>query len=354
MAALIIFTCLFISLMGPVRTQEEGCRYNLAIGYCPCTNETKLTQEVQLVIIEGSDGCDCTFQLCHTCSKPTITNIYDRECTWKCVNTTCVWNKEQSTSISTTSSTVKDQKQTTHRQRTKTTEIIKTQTTVKDIQTKDNRNSAKTSKTTTTVKDITWRKFTTKSKTTVTDQDITVEGITQEMTPTIAPNKTFYTGTSGFTGLWIWAGVFTLFTSLAFLKLYLHLRKQQPQYLPLNRSDNTETTYAPSYLNTTPSRPVIPQQILTPPSTSTPLKPSSRSSPSFHSIVSYREPSPVSTTSSIPLVPIMFFRDPSPEPSAPPLEDLESLSSESTPTSPIAARTRNMIKRKAMLSDSSL
>ncbi|CAC5381132.1 unnamed protein product [Mytilus coruscus] len=298
MAAAIIFACIILSIIGHASTQEEGCRYNLVIGYCPCTNNTQITQDVQLVIVEGSDGCDCTFKLCHMCSQPSITNIYDRECTWNCVNTTCVWNKEQTTLL-TTSSTVKDIKQT-----------------------KDSNNPVKTSETTTTV----------------TDHDITVEGTIQEMTPTI--------------GLWIWAGVFTLFTALAFLKLYIHLRKQQPQYLPLNRNDTTETTYAPSYLSTTPSRPVIPQQILTPPSISTPLKPSSRSSPSFHSILSYREPSPVSTTSSIPLVPLMFFRDPSPEPSAPPMEDLES-SSESTPSSPIASRTRNMIKRKSMMSDTS-
>lgn len=127
--------------------------------------------------------------------------------------------------------------------------------------------------------------------------------------------------------MWICIAIFTISTTVVMIKLILQLRTQKQQYLPLhhNRTLDTSTTS---------------QQISDAPISFLSL-PSSQPSPSIMPPF----PLPSSTPEKID-TPLPFFRDESPEPSAPPAElEMEPLSS----PSPVANRTRSQSKKKKIV-----
>ncbi|XP_071143936.1 uncharacterized protein [Mytilus edulis] len=278
-----------------ITTINGQCQYDTASAVCFCNKEVYV-REVRIVEVM-SESCDCIIHLVDFNEPPTVTNMFDRECSWTCTNETCVPDNILEV-------TRKEKTPPKPRNVTTTTDHTEAWPTTRDSTTSD----LKEAWPTTTVR------VTTDNKEPHSEQKKDLGHYLQKMDVFM-------------TVFWTVSGLFVAYVSLVVGKMLYRMRHQKLPYLPINRSqqDSTLTTQIPT-LDITPSFEL--PTIIPVPEISTPQRPTVprlRSIEDITPIFTLRTYSSSSDTES-------FNRESSPEPSAPPMED---------PTPPIARRTRS-------------
>ncbi|VDI45065.1 Hypothetical predicted protein [Mytilus galloprovincialis] len=238
-----------------ITTINGQCQYDTASAVCFCNKEVYV-REVRIVEVM-SESCDCIIHLVDFNEPPTVTNMFDRECSWTCTNETCDHTEAWPTTRDSTTSDLKE------------------------------------AWPTTTVR------VTTDSKEPHSEQKKDLGHYLQKM-------DVFMTV----------SGLFVAYVSLVVGKMLYRMRHQKLPYLPITRSqqDSTLTTQIPT-LDITPSFEL--PTIIPVPEISTPQRPTVprlRSIEDIPPIFTLRTYSSSSDTES-------FNRESSPEPSAPPMED---------------------------------
>ncbi|VDI65516.1 Hypothetical predicted protein [Mytilus galloprovincialis] len=278
-----------------ITTINGQCQYDTASAVCFCNKEVYV-REVRIVEVM-SESCNCIIHLVDFNEPPTVTNMFDRECSWTCTNETCVPGNILEV-------TRKEKTPTKPRSVTTTTDHTEAWPTTRDSTTSD----LKEAWPTTTVR------VTTDSKEPHSEQKKDLGHYLQKMDVFM-------------TVFWTVSGLFVAYVSLVVGKMLYRMRHQKLPYLPITRSqqDSTLTTQIPT-LDITPSFEL--PTIIPVPEISTPQRPTVPRLRSIEDIppsFTLRTYSSSSDTES-------FNRESSPEPSAPPMED---------PTPPIARRTRS-------------
>ncbi|CAG2212074.1 unnamed protein product [Mytilus edulis] len=75
-----------------ITTINGQCQYDTASAVCFCNKEVYV-REVRIVEVM-SESCDCIIHLVDFNEPPTVTNMFDRECSWTCTNETCEQKKD--------------------------------------------------------------------------------------------------------------------------------------------------------------------------------------------------------------------------------------------------------------------
>ncbi|CAG2242146.1 unnamed protein product [Mytilus edulis] len=78
-----------------ITTINGQCQYDTASAVCFCNKEVYV-REVRIVEVM-SESCDCIIHLVDFNEPPTVTNMFDRECSWTCTNETCEVTRKEKT-----------------------------------------------------------------------------------------------------------------------------------------------------------------------------------------------------------------------------------------------------------------